>query len=293
MKDRHDGRRSPADGKPDHARHPQPPQTRPVRRQYVERHGAHHRPGTMAGRMGRQRSRRATCRRGRHRLPAADRPLERLWRQRRPAGISHETITWPAACSPRPGASTSSRPCTPRSSTPSSPPSSSSPPTTSARAGSASTSSSAGTKPSSRCSASIHRPTHDTPTRANGFDCVKQLWQSDEPFDYTGDFLTLRGLKGKPHPYGGSRPMVLNAGMSDIGKAFAIESCDGLFSTPPLRRIRGIRHADRRRQSRTAGRGVPYPVFTSATVICRPRSLRPKISINTARTTPIGTPWTA
>lgn len=115
-------------------------------------------------------------------------------------------------------------------------------------------------------------PPPDTryPYTREWLDCVKMLWQSDDLFDYEGSFLTLHGLKGKPHPYGGSRPMVLNAGMSDIGKTFAIECCDGLFSTPPKGGFGEFATLIADVKARAAGKRLPYPVFTSATVICRP-----------------------
>lgn len=101
-------------------------------------------------------------------------------------------------------------------------------------------------------------------------DCIRQLWSRTEEFDYAGKYLTLRGLRGRPKPFGGSQPMVLNAGMSEVGQAFAIECCDALFSNPPrgdTERFPGIVAAAKARGS--AGREVPYPVFTSGTVVCR------------------------
>jgi alkanesulfonate monooxygenase SsuD/methylene tetrahydromethanopterin reductase-like flavin-dependent oxidoreductase (luciferase family) len=97
-------------------------------------------------------------------------------------------------------------------------------------------------------------------------DCIRRLWTEDREFDFEGQFLKLRGLKGKPKPYGGSNPAVLNAGLSDTGRAFAIECCDGLFSTPPAG---GYGEFETIIADVKARAGRPYPIFTSSTVFCR------------------------
>src|SRR5690242_4148624 len=65
-------------------------------------------------------------------------------------------------------------------------------------------------------------------------DIVKRAWASpDDPetdFDFTGRYFTLRQVRAKPKPYGGSRPLIMNAGASPTGQAFAIRNCDALFS---------------------------------------------------------------
>ncbi|MBV9587220.1 MAG: LLM class flavin-dependent oxidoreductase [Alphaproteobacteria bacterium] len=66
-------------------------------------------------------------------------------------------------------------------------------------------------------------------------DIVKLAWSAPEgsdfeDFDFTGRFFTLRRVRAKPKPYGGSRPLIMNAGASPTGQAFAIRNCDALFS---------------------------------------------------------------
>ena len=39
----------------------------------------------------------------------------------------------------------------------------------------------------------------------------------------------MKGIRGKPKPYGGSRPLIMNAGASPVGQAFAIRNCDAFF----------------------------------------------------------------
>jgi alkanesulfonate monooxygenase SsuD/methylene tetrahydromethanopterin reductase-like flavin-dependent oxidoreductase (luciferase family) len=62
-------------------------------------------------------------------------------------------------------------------------------------------------------------------------DIVKLAWSPRESFDFGGHFFKLQGVRAKPKPYGGTRPLIMNAGASPTGQAFAIRNCDALFST--------------------------------------------------------------
>jgi alkanesulfonate monooxygenase SsuD/methylene tetrahydromethanopterin reductase-like flavin-dependent oxidoreductase (luciferase family) len=62
-------------------------------------------------------------------------------------------------------------------------------------------------------------------------DIVKLAWSPREDFDFAGQFFTLKGVRAKPKPYGGTRPLIMNAGASATGQAFATQNCDALFST--------------------------------------------------------------
>jgi dimethylsulfone monooxygenase len=102
-------------------------------------------------------------------------------------------------------------------------------------------------------------------------DVVKRAWSAEEEFDFFGRFFTLKGVRAKPKPYGGTRPLVMNAGASPTGQAFAIRNCDALFSTIS----RGISFAETaahvrnvRASARRAGREID--VYTVGVVTCRP-----------------------
>jgi dimethylsulfone monooxygenase len=102
-------------------------------------------------------------------------------------------------------------------------------------------------------------------------DIVKLAWSPREDFDFAGRFFRLQGVRAKPKPYGGTRPLVMNAGASSTGQAFAIRNCDALFSTIS----RGIsfeetaRHVSNvRALARQAGREID--VYTVGVVTCRP-----------------------
>jgi alkanesulfonate monooxygenase SsuD/methylene tetrahydromethanopterin reductase-like flavin-dependent oxidoreductase (luciferase family) len=102
-------------------------------------------------------------------------------------------------------------------------------------------------------------------------DIVKLAWSSQEDFDFDGRFFKLKGVRAKPKPYGGTRPLIMNAGASATGQAFAIRNCDALFST--------ISHGISLEQTadhistvealaRQAGREID--VYTVGVVTCRP-----------------------
>ena len=64
----------------------------------------------------------------------------------------------------------------------------------------------------------------------------------------TGKYLNIKGIRGKPKPYGGARPVIMNAGASPVGRAFAIRNCDAFFLRPRVRR--SIETAQRLRPQR-------------------------------------------
>lgn len=58
---------------------------------------------------------------------------------------------------------------------------------------------------------------------------VKRIWSEEEPFDFDGGYFRLKGVLSKPKPYGGARPMLMSAGSSGAGRAFALRHADCLF----------------------------------------------------------------
>jgi alkanesulfonate monooxygenase SsuD/methylene tetrahydromethanopterin reductase-like flavin-dependent oxidoreductase (luciferase family) len=102
-------------------------------------------------------------------------------------------------------------------------------------------------------------------------DIVKRAWSEAGDFDFAGRFFTLKGVRSQPGPHGGTRPLVMNAGASATGQAFAIRNCDALFSNVS----RGISFAETaahiervRSLARQAGREID--VYTVGVVTCRP-----------------------
>jgi FMNH2-dependent dimethyl sulfone monooxygenase len=60
-------------------------------------------------------------------------------------------------------------------------------------------------------------------------DVVKLAWSRDGTFDFDGQYLKLKGARAYPKPYGDNRPLLMNAGSSDVGQAFALRNCDAFF----------------------------------------------------------------
>ncbi len=115
-------------------------------------------------------------------------------------------------------------------------------------------------------------------------DVVKRAWSEQSEFDFDGEFFKLAGVHCLPGPYGGTRPMIMNAGASATGQAFAMRNCDAFFtSTAALRlAVAGTAHDtnvsvfDRivqqvnRIKADAQEFGREIEVFTQGQVICRP-----------------------
>jgi alkanesulfonate monooxygenase SsuD/methylene tetrahydromethanopterin reductase-like flavin-dependent oxidoreductase (luciferase family) len=99
-------------------------------------------------------------------------------------------------------------------------------------------------------------------------EVILRLWAEETPFDYDGRYYRLKGVAGRPRPWGGRRPILMNAGNSVAGRAFGARYCDVVFDQPhdlaqAYDRILGVRHIAREL-------GKEIQVFTSGAVVCRP-----------------------
>ena len=79
----------------------------------------------------------------------------------------------------------------------------------------------------------------------------------------------LKGVRAKPKPYGGARPLIMNAGASATGQAFAVKNCDAFFVQAS--RLSVDETAARVGAIRTdaARHGRAIDVYTVGLVICR------------------------
>ena len=102
-------------------------------------------------------------------------------------------------------------------------------------------------------------------------DVIKLAWSPGEDFDFAGRFVTVKKGRAHPKPYGGSRPLIVNAGASPTGQAFAIRNCDALFSNissstslnetaQHIKTVRALAEQQGRR----------LDVYTVGVVTCRP-----------------------
>lgn len=58
---------------------------------------------------------------------------------------------------------------------------------------------------------------------------VNRVWSSAVPFDHKGKYFQLERVEGKPKPWGMTRPILMSAGSSPAGRAFAVKNADCLF----------------------------------------------------------------
>ena len=105
-------------------------------------------------------------------------------------------------------------------------------------------------------------------------DVLRLVWEQDD-FDFAGEFFELQGVREKPKPYGGGRPLIMNAGATSDGREFALRNCDAWFTTVRL----GSFHAASLEQASDVARaakqearalGREIDVYTVGVVVCRP-----------------------
>ena len=102
-------------------------------------------------------------------------------------------------------------------------------------------------------------------------DAIKRMWSDDaEDFDFDGAFIKLKKVRAKPKPYGGSQPVIMNAGASPVGRAFAVKNCDAFFMQSSrtsvdetAQRVAGVK-------AEAAALGRSLGVFTVGVIMCRP-----------------------
>ena len=115
-------------------------------------------------------------------------------------------------------------------------------------------------------------------------EVIKRAWSAEE-FDFDGRHFKLSGVRAKPGPIGGTRPVIMNAGQSETGQAFAMRNCDAFFTSTSKARMvaagtmeavdeaqvfeRIVKQVD---DIKAAGRklGRDIEVYTQGQVICRP-----------------------
>ena len=100
-------------------------------------------------------------------------------------------------------------------------------------------------------------------------DIVTQAWTSDTPFDYAGDHYSVTGALMKPKPSTKDRPMIVSAGSSDRGRAFAARNSDMMF-TGIRTAIDDISGDVASLKAEARGYGRDIGMFTNCYIVCRP-----------------------
>jgi alkanesulfonate monooxygenase SsuD/methylene tetrahydromethanopterin reductase-like flavin-dependent oxidoreductase (luciferase family) len=115
-------------------------------------------------------------------------------------------------------------------------------------------------------------------------DVIKRAWLEEE-FDFDGKYFKLEGVRAKPGPVGGTRPVIMNAGQSGSGQAFAMRNCDAFFTSTSGARLVAAGTSEAVDEAKVFGRimkqvndikaegrklGREIEVYTQGQVICRP-----------------------
>jgi alkanesulfonate monooxygenase SsuD/methylene tetrahydromethanopterin reductase-like flavin-dependent oxidoreductase (luciferase family) len=101
-------------------------------------------------------------------------------------------------------------------------------------------------------------------------DVIKMIWSDREDFDFDGKYLHMKKIRGKPKPYGGTRPVIMNAGASATGQAFAIRNCDAFFLQASRTSLEETQKKVRTAQTAARGQGREIGCYTVGVVTCRP-----------------------
>jgi alkanesulfonate monooxygenase SsuD/methylene tetrahydromethanopterin reductase-like flavin-dependent oxidoreductase (luciferase family) len=115
-------------------------------------------------------------------------------------------------------------------------------------------------------------------------DVIKRAWTTQD-FDYDGKYFKLDGVRAKPAPFGGTRPVIMNAGQSGAGQTFAMRNCDAFFTSTGGIRLNAAGTAGAVDEEKILGHiqtfvdgikaegrkyGREMEVYTQGQVICRP-----------------------
>ena len=103
-------------------------------------------------------------------------------------------------------------------------------------------------------------------------EAIKMAWGPNEDFDFDGEHIKLKKVRAKPKPFGGSRPLIMNAGSSGSGQGFALRNTDAYFTATSQARKGGVDAtaemvAGVKRDAAAIGREID--VYTVGQVICR------------------------
>jgi FMNH2-dependent dimethyl sulfone monooxygenase len=101
-------------------------------------------------------------------------------------------------------------------------------------------------------------------------DAVKAMWTRSEEFDFDGKYIQLKKVRAKPKPYGSTRPIIMNAGASATGQAFAIANCDALFIALPKGDVDDWKRVVREVKTQAQQQGRQIAVYTVGVITCKP-----------------------
>jgi FMNH2-dependent dimethyl sulfone monooxygenase len=101
-------------------------------------------------------------------------------------------------------------------------------------------------------------------------DAIKRMWSDGDEFDFDGAFLKLKKVRAKPKPYGGTQPVIMNAGASPTGRAFAVKNCDAFFMQASRVSVAETAQRVAAVKAEAMAQGREISVFTVGVITCRP-----------------------
>lgn len=105
---------------------------------------------------------------------------------------------------------------------------------------------------------------------AEWIEVIKRAWGPEEDWSFDGTHLQHKSVRAKPKPWGDSRPIIMNAGRSPNGQAFALKNCDAFFTTPSRVSDEETRDKVIGLKEQAASYGREIDVYTVGVVTCRP-----------------------
>ena len=101
-------------------------------------------------------------------------------------------------------------------------------------------------------------------------DVIKMIWSDREDFAFKGKYFDMKGIRGKPKPFGGTRPVIMNAGASATGQGFAVKNCDAFFLQASRTSLEDTQKRVRAAQDAALAQGREIGCYTVGVVTCRP-----------------------
>ena len=101
-------------------------------------------------------------------------------------------------------------------------------------------------------------------------DAVRMAWQDGDDVDFAGEFIQLKSVRAKPKPFGGSRPLIMNAGASPTGRSFALRNCDAFFTQAKKDQPEMTKETVRSVKEEARQYGREIDVYTVGVITCRP-----------------------
>jgi FMNH2-dependent dimethyl sulfone monooxygenase len=100
-------------------------------------------------------------------------------------------------------------------------------------------------------------------------EIVERLWSESEPFDFDGEFFHLTQAQAAPNPVQAPRPVIMNAGQSPSGLAFAARHADVIFLNTADKTLAAVAEEVAHVKQLGRERGRDVAAWTILQVVCR------------------------